>query len=790
MKKLSIFNRQGFPAFLFYLLYILILLIFIISGCGSGGGGDANSSSELSETASASFTLEWHDPTDINVSINSPTTTQKKAEAGRDAVVNQVSETGLMTAQADTVDCGIIENIICEVYDGSNESNTFLTSEVFECSAHQGRIDNIPAGENRIFVILATDKDGNILYHGKVSGITITPGETNDLGVIDCYYFVPTLLSPGNNSEVIFEEFSLRWTPVETAYEYCVQVSVNPDFGDPLVIDETISDPEYTPSGLSEFTTYYWRVFVQDIHGNQGMVPQELWRSFTVISQVQCTFTILPEIRLFASGGGAGSISVTSSASGCNWTASEGVDWINITSGSTGTGTGTVTYTVSENTTGSLRTAIITVAGQSHTVTQEVPVGACTYSISPVSQSFTSSGGTGTIRVTSSETTCSWTASESASWINITSANSGTGNGTVTYTVSENTTGSMRTAIITVAGEIHTVTQEPLIMQTGSLQVTITPAEAVSAGAQWQVDGGSWHTSGDIQSGLSVGTHMVSFSDVSGWITPGNQNVTIFYNQTTNASGNYTTPTGSLQVTITPAEAVSAGAQWQVDGGNWHISGDIQSGLSVGSHTLSFSDVSGWITPGDQNVDIVYNQTINASGNYARPSPIISGYVGTSSETDLSGVTLTFSNNGGTATTNSSGVFSHAVSYGWSGTVTPSDICYDFSPADRSFSNVTTDQTGVDFSGEVKIVQIYGYVLDDQNGSPVPEVELRFPVGGGQWASEYTDSDGYYSINVWCGYSGDVEPRHQFYEFDPLSRSYQNLTEDSGPDNYVATEPQ
>jgi hypothetical protein len=36
---------------------------------------------------------------------------------------------------------------------------------------------------------------------------------------------------------------------------------------------------------------------------------------------------------------------------------------------------------------------------------------------------------------------------------------------------------------------------------TGSLQVTINPAAAVSAGAQWQVDGGPFQNSGAVVSG-------------------------------------------------------------------------------------------------------------------------------------------------------------------------------------------------------------------------------------------------------------------------------------------------
>jgi len=82
----------------------------------------------------------------------------------------------------------------------------------------------------------------------------------------------------------------------------------------------------------------------------------------------------------------------------------------------------------------------------------------CTYSISPTSQSFNSSGGTGSVDVTT-QSGCSWTAISNVSWITITSGSSGTGNGTVNYSVSTNT-GSQRTGTITIAGETFTVTQE------------------------------------------------------------------------------------------------------------------------------------------------------------------------------------------------------------------------------------------------------------------------------------------------------------------------------------------
>jgi hypothetical protein len=82
--------------------------------------------------------------------------------------------------------------------------------------------------------------------------------------------------------------------------------------------------------------------------------------------------------------------------------------------------------------------------------------------------------------------------------------------------------------------------------ETGSLQVTLSPAAAVGAGAQWKVDGSAFQNSGSTFSGLSTGSHTVSFKSVSGYNTPANQLVGINTNQTTTSTGVYSTPTCQL----------------------------------------------------------------------------------------------------------------------------------------------------------------------------------------------------------------------------------------------------
>ncbi|HEY5838117.1 MAG TPA: SBBP repeat-containing protein [Pyrinomonadaceae bacterium] len=81
----------------------------------------------------------------------------------------------------------------------------------------------------------------------------------------------------------------------------------------------------------------------------------------------------------------------------------------------------------------------------------------CTYSITPLTQSFSAAGGTGTVSVTSLRG-CPWTAASSDSWLNITSGASGLGSGTVNFSVSPTTV--PRAAHLTVAGLNFAVYQE------------------------------------------------------------------------------------------------------------------------------------------------------------------------------------------------------------------------------------------------------------------------------------------------------------------------------------------
>lgn len=82
-----------------------------------------------------------------------------------------------------------------------------------------------------------------------------------------------------------------------------------------------------------------------------------------------CSYALSATSKSYFSGAGAGSIGVNA-PTGCSWTASVDASWISITSATTASGTAALNYTFTANTTGADRSAVLTVAGQSFTVTQ------------------------------------------------------------------------------------------------------------------------------------------------------------------------------------------------------------------------------------------------------------------------------------------------------------------------------------------------------------------------------------------------------------------------------------
>jgi hypothetical protein len=167
-----------------------------------------------------------------------------------------------------------------------------------------------------------------------------------------------------------------------------------------------------------------------------------------------CTFSLSATNLNVGAGTGTGSVTVTAPAT-CAWTAVSNAPWITVTSGASGTGAGTVAFSVAANS-GAARSGTLTIAGRTFTVAQEG--ASCGYSISPSNQNVAAAGGTGSVAV-STAGGCAWTATSNAGWLSITGAASGTGNGSVSFSVAANT-GSARTGTLTIAGQTFTIVQE------------------------------------------------------------------------------------------------------------------------------------------------------------------------------------------------------------------------------------------------------------------------------------------------------------------------------------------
>lgn len=170
-----------------------------------------------------------------------------------------------------------------------------------------------------------------------------------------------------------------------------------------------------------------------------------------------CTYSLAPKSASISSAAQNINVSV-STGSGCYWSVNASVAWISYQTYPSGIGSGTMVIAVGANASTSSRTSTVTIAGQPFPVTQAGTGPSCTYSILPTSASVGAAATTGSVSVTASSG-CSWTASSNASWIRVTSGASGSGNGTVQYSVDTNTGTSVRSGTLTIAGQTFTVNQ-------------------------------------------------------------------------------------------------------------------------------------------------------------------------------------------------------------------------------------------------------------------------------------------------------------------------------------------
>jgi hypothetical protein len=139
----------------------------------------------------------------------------------------------------------------------------------------------------------------------------------------------------------------------------------------------------------------------------------------------------------------------------------------------------------------------------------------CQISSAAGQSSFGPAGGSGSVAITASRE-CTWTATTEASWIRITGSSTGQGDGSVPFSVSNNTVPSVRSASIVVGEQQVPISQEaaPCVFQLTSTTKTV-PASGETfsvdvsalAGCAWTAASeSSWIAIASGQSGNGPGT--------------------------------------------------------------------------------------------------------------------------------------------------------------------------------------------------------------------------------------------------------------------------------------------
>jgi len=234
-------------------------------------------------------------------------------------------------------------------------------------------------------------------------------------------------------------------------------------------------------------------------------------QAFTV-SQLAgtCSYTLSATAASSPSGGGGATVNVTPNISACAWSATSNSAFLGITSGASGAGSGSVGYSASANSAVSYRIGLLTIAGQTFTVTQSgtgptMAVDRSSLYFGAVSSgaSFGSQTLGQAVRLTQAGAgSVSWTAASNVPWLSV-SPTSGTGAATLTLTVayhatvpfSGNTTGAV-TLSFTGAG---------------------TPAAPIAVSLRTYPNGTSSGSAGSLDTPSDGVTGVTGSIAVSGW---------------------------------------------------------------------------------------------------------------------------------------------------------------------------------------------------------------------------------------------------------------------------------
>ena len=137
-----------------------------------------------------------------------------------------------------------------------------------------------------------------------------------------------------------------------------------------------------------------------------------------------------------------------------------------------------------------------------------------------------------------------------------------------------------------------------------SVTCTLSPTSG-----KWRLDGGEWNNSGATVT-TEAGTHTISFKDIDGYTTPSGRTIALNMGDRLSLDVAYDAIPPTVTYTLDPPNG-----KWRIDEGDWNDSGATIT-TTTGSHSVSFIEIDGYLTPTSQNILLGAGRTISRTVAY------------------------------------------------------------------------------------------------------------------------------------------------------------------------------
>ena len=321
----------------------------------------------------------------------------------------------------------------------------------------------------------------------------LTVDSTGAVYVAESGNHIVRLLTPAGGAPVltITSAHTGSFTPASTG-QYTVTVT-NSAIAGPTSGTVTVSDLTSIGLGVASMSGAGWTCGSSSCTRSDTLAGGSSYPAITVMANVANPAPLQATNQVLVSGGGAaelgaedltlisgsvpaapvlispafGATGVSLSAS-LTWNPASGATYYNVFFGTTSpppfaATTTSTNYSPSGLAAGTNYYWQVVAANNNHVASSPiwvfttVPGGTCTYMLNSGSGTVFAGGGTGSVTVTA-PAGCAWMASSNQTWLQVTGAASGAGNGTINYSAASNT-GASRSATLIIGGQRFSLTQ-------------------------------------------------------------------------------------------------------------------------------------------------------------------------------------------------------------------------------------------------------------------------------------------------------------------------------------------